>query len=271
MATSKGSSDRAKWNKVFNAMVRMLRTQQTQLESLAKDRKLLEDRIKLQYNRWVSDVNLFQDQITQMKNEFTVQEMHHMVEVAKADLVMGLKQREAFVYKHKFENADSELADFRDWFNYLSQKCSGQKDITMPTSNGIEESQQNLESEIRRLQCENEKVTLDKESEISALLAEKKFIWNQYDRMEKDLNEQLRQKQGEIECCNDKIHTLVAGMEELQSSNAEKDQMLLTLKNDVAKLKSDSAKKDEEISRLSKGLEASRKSRDVTVTPVLRQ
>lgn len=66
MAKSKGSSDRDKWNKVFNAMVRMLRRQQTQLESLAKDRKLLEDRIKLQYDRWVSDVNLFQDQITQV-------------------------------------------------------------------------------------------------------------------------------------------------------------------------------------------------------------
>lgn len=37
-----------------------------------------------------------------MKNDFMVQEMQHIVEVAKADLVMGMKQREAFVYKHKF-------------------------------------------------------------------------------------------------------------------------------------------------------------------------
>lgn len=141
----------------------------------------------------------------------------------------------------------------------------------MSTSNGKEDSKQYLDRELRRLQCENKKLTLDKESETSALLAEKKFIWNQYDRMEKDLNEQLGQKQSEIECANDKIRSLVACMEELQSSNTEKDQMLLTLKNDVAKLKSDSSKKDEEISRLSKGIEASRKSRDVLITPVLRQ
>lgn len=141
----------------------------------------------------------------------------------------------------------------------------------MSTSNEKEDPREYLESELRRLQCENDKLAMDMKSEISALLAEKKFIWNQYNRMEKDLNEQLRQKQGEIECANDKIHSLVASMEELQSSNAEKDQMLLTLKNDVAKLKSDSAKKDEEISRLSMGIEASRKSRDVLVTPVLRQ
>lgn len=36
-----------------------------------------------------------------------------------------------FVYLEIFisnaENADGELADFRDWFDYLSQKCSGQK------------------------------------------------------------------------------------------------------------------------------------------------
>lgn len=38
----------------------------------------------------------------QMKNEFTVQEMQSMVEAAKADLLIGLKKREALVYKHKF-------------------------------------------------------------------------------------------------------------------------------------------------------------------------
>lgn len=61
--TAKNSSDREKWNKVFNALVQMLTSQQTQLESLAKERTILEDRIKLQNDRWISDINRFQEQI----------------------------------------------------------------------------------------------------------------------------------------------------------------------------------------------------------------
>lgn len=64
------SSDRQKWQKIFNALVHMLQTQQTQVESLAKERKLLEDRIKFQYDRWLSDVHSLQDQIAQVLSWF---------------------------------------------------------------------------------------------------------------------------------------------------------------------------------------------------------
>ena len=63
---SQVSSDRQKWQKIFNALVHMLQTQQTQVGSLAKERKLLEDRIKFQYGRWLSDVHSLQDQIAQV-------------------------------------------------------------------------------------------------------------------------------------------------------------------------------------------------------------
>ncbi|KAI8013280.1 hypothetical protein LOK49_LG05G01977 [Camellia lanceoleosa] len=45
------------------------------------------------------------------------------VEAAKSDLEVGQKQREGFMYKIKLDNAASELADFREWFDYLSHKC----------------------------------------------------------------------------------------------------------------------------------------------------
>uniref|UniRef100_A0A0V0GK61 Putative ovule protein n=1 Tax=Solanum chacoense TaxID=4108 RepID=A0A0V0GK61_SOLCH len=64
---AKNSSDREKWNKVFNALVHMLTSQQTQLESLAKERMILEDRIKLQNDQWVSDIDRFQEQIYEMR------------------------------------------------------------------------------------------------------------------------------------------------------------------------------------------------------------
>lgn len=143
----------------------------------------------------------------------------------------------------------------------------------MPANDKKEEQhhRNSLESELRKLKSEKEKLTLDKEYEVSALLSEKKFVWNQYNKMEKDLKEQLSRKHAEIECANDKIQRLLASMEEMQSSSSKKDQMLLALENDVAKLKYEASQKDEEVSRLSKELEVLRKTRNNSSTPVLRQ
>ena len=60
------SSDRQKWHNVLNVLVGISQTQQIQIESLAKERKLLENVIKSQHERRVSEFNLFQDQISQV-------------------------------------------------------------------------------------------------------------------------------------------------------------------------------------------------------------
>ena len=64
---SQVSSDRQKWDKIFKGLVKMLKTQQQPLETLAKERKILEDRINMQYERWVSDVRLYEDHISQVR------------------------------------------------------------------------------------------------------------------------------------------------------------------------------------------------------------
>lgn len=281
--TAKNSSDREKWNKVFNALVQMLTSQQTQLESLAKERTILEDRIKLQNDRWISDINRFQEQIYEMKKEFTVQEMERMLEVAKSEFFVGLKQRDVAMFKRKFEDADSELADFREWFDYLSHKCSETNDVPWAATNEKAETRKKAwEDEVRRLKAENEKLTSEKNSEISALLAEKNFIWNQFNKLEHDMTEQLRRKCAELEHANGKIQAFTRNIEELQTSNANKDNTIATLRSQMdntvatlrsqmAKLESDSVTKSGEISRLSTELALLKKSGSASVTPMLRR
>ncbi|KAA8537518.1 hypothetical protein F0562_027126 [Nyssa sinensis] len=253
------SSDRQKWQKIFNALVHMLRTYGTQIESFLEEKKLLEDRIKLQ-----------RDQISQMKRDFTVQEMVHTVEAAKLDLMVGLKQRESFFYKLKLEDAGIELADFKELFDYLSHKCSETNDISKTVDIKDEGRRcKVLESEVRRLKSETEKLISKNNSEVSALLSEKKFVWNQYNRMEREKVDQLRIKCAEIEQTNEKIQKLLTRMEQLQLSNSEKDNAILTLKTTVAKLEADLNKKSAKISRLSGELDTLRKSRSASVTPVL--
>ncbi|MCD7455787.1 hypothetical protein HAX54_029641 [Datura stramonium] len=269
---AKNSSDREKWNKVFNALVHMLTSQQTQLESLAKERMILEDRIKLQHDRWVSDINSFQEQIYEMKKDFTVQEMERMLEVAKSEFVVGLKQRDVVMFKRKFEDADSELADFREWFDYLSHKCSEPNDVPgVATNEKAETKKKAWEDEVRRLKTENEKLTSEKNSEISALLAEKNFIWNQFNKLEHDMTEQLRRKCTELEHANGKIQAFTRNIEELRSSNTNKDNTIATLRSQMAQLESDSVAKSEEISKLSTELALLKKSGSDSVTPVLRR
>lgn len=284
------SSDRQKWQKIFNALVHMLQTQQTQVESLAKERKLLEDRIKFQYDRWLSDVHSLQDQIAQMEMKFTVQEKERLVEAAKSDLLMGLKKREVSLCKLKLESTDDELVDFKVLIDFLSHECLDPNDDyqgiskvgdkekgsrgdnnlkSVKTTKEEEQCAKRLEGEVRKLKWEYENLASRNSAEVSALLAEQNFVWNQYKIMESNYSNKLNSKHVEVEQANEKIDNLLVGMEQLESLNNEKDDKIVKLKTDLAKMETETKKKNEEISRLSKEVELLRKSRSASVTPFL--
>lgn len=280
------SSDRQKWQKIFNALVHMLQTQQTQVESLAKERKLLEDRIKFQYDRWLSDVHSLQDQIAQMEMKFTVQEKERLVEAAKSDLLMGLKKREVSLCKLKLESTDDELVDFKVLIDFLSHECLDPNGISkvgdkekgsrgdnnlksVKTTKEEEQCAKRLEGEVRKLKWEYENLASRNSAEVSALLAEQNFVWNQYKIMESNYSNKLNSKHVEVEQANEKIDNLLVGMEQLESLNNEKDDKIVKLKTDLAKMETETKKKNEEISRLSKEVELLRKSRSASVTPIL--
>ncbi|PON70728.1 cytomatrix protein-like protein [Parasponia andersonii] len=271
---SKAPLDRQNWQKIFNALVEMLQTQQSQLETLAKERKLLEDRIRMQHHRWVSDVRLLEDQISQMKGDFVVQDMGSALEAAKAELVLGLKQREAHINKLRLDYAETELDDFKVLFDLLSNKCSEPNDIgkdsNKKSSKSEEHRSEKLESEVTRLKQEYEKLSMEKNSEVSALLAEKKFIWNQYKILENNYTSKLKNKSSEAELADEKVRTLIASMEQLQSSNSEKDECIARLTSQLTTMKEESNQLKEETGRLSQELELLRKSRSASsITPVL--
>lgn len=194
------------------------------------------------------------------------------------------------------EDADSELEDFKALLDYVSlkspkvssalillkyilyflfnvvkgfqfsQDLSLSKGSDMP---GGERHSKKLEAEVRRLKHEYEKLALEKSSEISALLAEKNFVWNQYKILENDYTSKLKSKHSEVEQANEKAKKLLASMEQLQSLNDEKDETIARLKDKVKLMEADSSKLNEENSRLSKELELLKKSRSAPVTPVL--
>nr|XP_028962389.1 uncharacterized protein LOC114826414 [Malus domestica] len=87
--------------------------------------------------------------------------------------------------------------------------------------------------------------------------------------MENDYKTKLKSKNSELEQANAKIQTLLASMEQLQSSSNGKDDKIGILISKVAKMEADSNKFKEEISKLSKELETLRNSTSTSSTPVL--
>ncbi|KAE8684460.1 Detected protein of unknown function [Hibiscus syriacus] len=271
---SQHSSERQKWNEVFEGLVKMLKTQQQQLETLAKERIILEDRIKMQYERWVSDVRLYEDHISQMKSELQSEEMARVLEATKADMLIGLKHREAFLCKMKLEETEDELIDFRVGFNILSKtskdiqtrkgtaggKHSGSKSVTFKT----------LEDAGRSLKLIDKTRVSEKSSQAIALMAKNNFAWNQLNVLESQYKNKLNNKQFELEKSNKRIETLISYMEELSSSNAEKDEIIERLKAELSR-KEAGATRFQEVAKISREAETSRKSTSASCTPVIKR
>ncbi|XP_022772652.1 uncharacterized protein LOC111315298 isoform X2 [Durio zibethinus] len=273
---SQVSSERQKWDKIFEGLVKMLKTLQQQLETLVKERKILEDRINMQYERWVSDVRLYEDHISQMTRDLELKEMARVLEAAKADMMVGLKHREAYLCKLKLEATEDELTDFRIWFDILSKnskdpketkngmsgrKDSGSKSVILRTS----------EADLRRLKLEYENLALEKNSQVATLVAENKFAWNQFNILESQYTEKLKSKNSELEKANTKIEALISNMEELRSSNTEKDEIIERLKSEVSQKEADASRFHEEVSKISREVELLRKYGSSSCTHVIKR
>ncbi|KAL2580429.1 hypothetical protein AAZX31_15G128700 [Glycine max] len=282
------SSERRNWSNIFKSLVQMVRSQQNQLHSFASRHKFLEDRLRMQHEGWVSDVRCHKDQISQMNGMLTSEEKKRSLEVAKADFALGLKHREAAMLKWILEHTEDELADFKAWFEILSRKSSNGEDQgtsskdtdlkkkgstnrgNKPTRNNTAEKEKyssEIKDEFSRLKGEYDKLALEKYSEVTALLAEKKFVWNQYNIMENDYADKLRTKEAEVEKANEKIKVLVSSMEQLQSEKYEKDSKISELQSKMAEMEAETKRLNKEISGLSVELESLRKFRNNQVTP----
>ncbi|KAM1241275.1 hypothetical protein ACFX2J_046487 [Malus domestica] len=101
LATGLGSL--SNWQNIFNALVQLLRSQQSKLETMTVDRKVFEDRVRMQEKKWVSAFHLLGDQIRQMKVDLELKEMEGSVEVAKLGWALSMKRQEAYTTKLKLE------------------------------------------------------------------------------------------------------------------------------------------------------------------------
>ncbi|KAG4146911.1 hypothetical protein ERO13_D05G189400v2 [Gossypium hirsutum] len=141
----------------------------------------------------------------------------------------------------------------------LGDEDIGSKSVTLKT----------LEGNLRRLKLKYENLASEKSCQIAALMAENKFAWNQFNIMETQFTDKLNSKNFELDKANRKIEALISNMEELRSSNAEKDEMIQILKSELSQKEAD-ASRFHEVSKMSRQVEFLRKPRSSSHTPVIK-
>ncbi|CAI0435713.1 unnamed protein product [Linum tenue] len=270
-------SEVAKWKVFYAPLVKLLKNQQEQIETLLSQRKSLEEWIKKHQEARTANHRLYETHISELMSRLEEKEMELLMEAAKTELMVGLKHREAVVRKLKLEETEDELADFRALFDLLtaSSKETDEPDQGTESRRRTRSSTSKIaaaDPESERLKLKYEKLVSDKNVVIAMLSKEKTFIWNQFNMLESKLTEKLKVKQAEVDQANDKLVQVVTTAEQLQSSNGEKDGTIAELRE---QLQSSNTEKDEAIEKLearvhelSQELEGLKKSQ--VATPALR-
>ncbi|KAG1361907.1 paramyosin [Cocos nucifera] len=263
------SSDRRQWQRIFGTLVEMLQSRQSQIETLADDRKFLERYIQTQHDRWASKARLLEYHIAERKEE---ERKDRRVQAAKLDLMVGMKEREALCYKIQYELSASDLEDFHACVETLSAEISALKEKLKgrevhngraglskaePVGNPKKDDRCNtsLESEFQKLKHAYKRLSSEKDAEVSALLAEKDFVWNQFKDREKDYTGLLKSKRIEVEQAEEAMAKLLRDLEKLRSSANEKDETIAGLEAERARLELDLRRQTQEAEEANAKLE----------------
>ncbi|XP_071711947.1 uncharacterized protein [Rutidosis leptorrhynchoides] len=225
------------WQMIFKTLANLVQDQQRKIESFVSERKTLEKRMQSMHDRWALYVKQLEDHIDQMTRDSKIKDMIYYVKAAKANLIISMEQKKAVMHKLKFEGVDDERVDLKHLFDELSRSYSADpKDIQDP-----------------------------------ALKAERDFAWNQFKKTDNELQELRKRTKSEVEAANSKVNKLIHDLEESQLSNLDKNKTISSLQDNITVLESDSRRKSEEISRLTKELELLKSGSNRSITPALRR
>ncbi|CAN1163333.1 hypothetical protein LINPERHAP2_LOCUS24978 [Linum perenne] len=268
MATPKPSdaaSDRAKWDAIFTATVKLVKNQRWQLQTLLTQREFLHDRFKKQNETSASNYRAYQLHISELESRLEEKEVERVMEAARSELLVRLKSREALVHKVKLDETKDELADFVALFDYLSTSFKNSAERNEGDTRCSSDSKTATNSEVQRLTLEYKKLAFEK----TALSREKSFITNQLNILETNLTKKLKDKQAEADQSHAKMAQVFETAEQLQCCNIDKDETIEELKARVSEMEEEGHKWEDKVSKLSQELEGL-KNKSQVGTPVLR-
>ncbi|KAH0456692.1 hypothetical protein IEQ34_014599 [Dendrobium chrysotoxum] len=259
------STDKLIWRQVYRTMKEMLKSQRSQIETLINDREFLENNLNIQHEHWSSRARFLESCIAQMKEE---QAKTRLVEDAKMLVWVGFKESEARNYRMQLELAELDLEEFRSCVEVVNAEMEELKEklkvfgasevkntdytIDHPGSSenfkGRNQLTTSLKKEIKKLKHAYRELSSRRDTEISALIAEKDFVWNQFRKMESDYIALCKSKRTEADHqSREAADKLQDSVEKLQQAINNKDEIIVKLEAERSMLALDAKKHAEEV------------------------
>ncbi|XP_044971205.1 axoneme-associated protein mst101(2)-like isoform X6 [Hordeum vulgare subsp. vulgare] len=264
--------DGGAWVRVYDRMRAILVKTHRDVERLLADRTRLEGLLQIQHDFWLRHHAVLSDGLDETRR------------------VDDCVQRGDAAMLHQLQDEkDLELRRHRDYIAALTEENNQLKiklkeaescaELSEPSTDP-ERSGRDLKSELRKLKKAYKALSSQKETEVSALLAEKDFVWNQFKMMEKDYKALVKKMDKEAAQATEAAEKLQQKLEELQlqvvaqkkdddigrlqaEANDAKMKML-ALEDKLHKMHSLVSEKDDEIQKLKSGhLQASQKQKDI--------
>ncbi|KAM0861139.1 hypothetical protein ACQ4PT_046074 [Festuca glaucescens] len=271
---------RAEWLRVYDRMVAILRKNHRHVEALLADRSRLEALLRVQHDFWVARHGLLRGRLNETRRaEACVRRCGEV----KLELLLGVKYRKLRRYQIYAENQDEDLEDFKTCAVALAEENAKLKLKLKEVESSAELSENTAEhehsgrdwrAEIRELTRAYKNLSSEKDKEVSALAAQKDFVWHQFKTMEKEYGLLLKKKTIEASQATEAAQRLQQKVEELQAAAQKKDddigrlqveangakKLILVLEDKIQKLHSLASEEDDEIQKVKGGrLQASQK------------
>uniref|UniRef100_A0ACD5V2C7 Uncharacterized protein n=1 Tax=Avena sativa TaxID=4498 RepID=A0ACD5V2C7_AVESA len=230
---SREDGGRAEWLRVYDRMVAILRKNHRHVEALLADRSRLEALLRVQHDFWVARDGLLRDRLHETRR---AEACVRRCDEAKLELLLGDKDRKLCRYQIYAEHQDDDLEDFKTCAEALAAENTKLKLKLKQVESSAELSERTTEhdeqswrAEIRELKKAYKNLSSKKDKEVSALVAQKDFVWNQFKTMEKDYESLLKKKKMEAAQAAETAQKLQQKVEELEVAAQKKDDIISRL------------------------------------------
>ncbi|RCV25058.1 hypothetical protein SETIT_5G136000v2 [Setaria italica] len=231
------------WRRLYDRLLKMLREEHALAEELSVERAHLIAELEFQRNGRREREEIFRTRIEQIWRD---EERRKRVEKAERAVLIGGKDLESRCYQKLAELADSDTEDLRSFISTLTAENSELKAKVKEAESQAQLNENNVDHqhsgkdlrvELRKLKQAYKTLSSEKDRQISALTAEKDFVWNQFKTMEQEYIVTIKNKNIEAKQANEAAQKLQHNVDELQEAAQEKDDEIARLQAEVTNAK----------------------------------
>ncbi|MCO5586440.1 hypothetical protein L7F22_040380 [Adiantum nelumboides] len=251
-----------------------------QASILLEEKKMLEEKLKLQHDLWMLDKQQLEQALIQTKKEHESSSVIQSYQIAALHVSLGSYRQDALMFKLRLEGAvdeveilssrlhilnvqlqekDAKFSEAHDKYLqsevHLKQSLAAGKSFhesyyQASNMDHLNEIKRKHELEMKNLKKEQCALSLKRKEEVSALLREKTFVWDQLKRMEDDFTSRLNTKKQELTCAEEALQKLELRVDDLQKAHDEKTVEATVLRINVQAAEAELLKLQEDLSQL---------------------